>query len=297
MAALLDTLRAALEDAAHASGGWGYYRGQSPRLEPTTWAMLALDRDAPDTVRATLRSWQRADGHVVDPVSPEPNFAWDALAILALRDDPASHDRITALVHALDGAKGLKLDNGGAIRQNQQIQAWSWIDKTFSWAEPTAWSLIALKRLAPPDDEARKRIDDGELMLFDRVCQPGGWNYGNSNAFTQDLRPYVPTTALGLVALADRSDHDEVRRSLAWLEANALTERSAMALSLTAIALHVYTRPTTAVLAALADQHARTGFLDNAHLTAMALYALTLDRHDAAAFRVAPAAAAKRRHG
>jgi hypothetical protein len=293
MTPLADTLRAALLAAARPDGGCGYYRGQSSRLEPTAWAMLALDRDAPDAVRTLLPSWQRASGHLVDPGSPEPNFAWDALGLLALETTTAPRDRTAALVTAMVAAKGIKLDNGGAIKQDQQIQAWSWIDKTFSWAEPTAWSLIALKRIPDYSADLRARIDDGERMLFDRVCHPGGWNYGNSNAFTQDLRPYVPTTALGLLALANRADRDEVRRSLAWLEANALTERSAMALSLTAIALHVHARPTTAVLAALVDQHARTAFLDNAHLTAMALYALTLDRHDAAAFRVTPAPAKK----
>src|SRR5262249_9915411 len=151
---------------------------------------------------------------------------------------------------------------------------------------PTCWSLIALKRVSGYDEALRARIDDGERMLFDRVCHDGGWNYGNSNAFTQDLRPYVPTTALGLIALANRTDRDEVRRSLAWLEATALSERSAMALSLTAIALALHARPIDTVLGALADQYARTQFLDNAHLPSMALYASTIPTHHAAAFRL-----------
>lgn len=287
-------LSARLQGAAHPKGGWGYYKGQSARLEPTAWAMLALGAKAPETARNALLSWQRADGHLIDPVSPEANYAWDALALLAL-GDAAPADRSAALAKALVGAKGMALENSSAIKQDQQIQAWSWIDKTFSWAEPTAWSLIALKRVPGYAEDLRARIDDGELMLFDRVCRPGGWNYGNSNVFTQDLRPYVPTTALALVALANRSDREEVRRSVTWLEANALAERSAMALSLTAIALAIHSRPIDAVLAAIAEQYARTQFLDNAHLTAMALYALTIPTHHADALRVSrPAKAGAR---
>lgn len=286
LGALLDS---ALRNAAHHSGGWGYYRGQSPRVEPTAWAMLALGDKAPGAARTTLLSWQRADGHLVDPVSPEPNYAWDALALLALGDDATGHT--AALTKALVAAKGIALANSAAIKQDQEIEAWSWIDGTFSWAEPTCCSLIALKRRPDHDASLRARIDDGERMLFDRVCRPGGWNYGNSNVFTQDLRPYVPTTALGLIALADRTDRDEVRRSLTWLSANALSEHSAMALSLSAIALAIHARPIGAVLAGLADQYGRTQFLDNAHLTAMALYASTIPAHHADAFRVSPAQA------
>jgi hypothetical protein len=123
-------------------------------------------------------------------------------------------------------------------------------------------------------------------VLVDRVCQSGGWNYGNSNALGQGLEPYVPTTALALLAMQDKPDLPQVVRSLAWLEANATVESSAMALGLTAICLQVFKRPVDSVLSSLAAQGAKTSFMGNAHLSALALYALTIGQHRGAAFKL-----------
>jgi hypothetical protein len=60
-----------------------------------------------------------------------------------------------------------------------------------------------------------------------------------------------------------------------------------MALSLAAMALYVYGRSADAVLTQLDAQTVRTRTLGNAHLLAMALYALTLPTHRAAALKVA----------
>ena len=32
------------------------------------------------------------------------------------------------------------------MRQDGSLQAWSWVDGTFSWVEPTAWCLLLLKK-------------------------------------------------------------------------------------------------------------------------------------------------------
>jgi hypothetical protein len=286
-AALVDVLTRTIREAQQTSGA-GYYGHQQPRLEPTAWCALA--RPGEDTAPCTraLRTWQRRDGHVVDPSSPQANFAWDALALIAQLGPASGKDpALRALADAIVETKGIRLDDSSAIRQDQSIQAWPWIDGTFSWVEPTAWSLIAIKRTRSWSPNSTARIRDGERMLIDRVCHDGGWNYGNSNAFTQDLRPYVPTTALALLALADRPNEAAVQRSIAWLEANGATEASAMGLSLAAIALHVHGRASSRILNDLATQYSRTLFLGNTHLSAMALYALTISSHDAEALRVA----------
>ena len=134
---------------------------------------------------------------------------------------------------------------------------------------------------------AATRETEAEALILDRVCDTGGWNYGNSQVLSQDLRPYVSTTALALLAMQNRRGHAAVARSLEWLEAHAKSERSAMALSLAAICLHAFGRPTEAPRALLAEQHAKTRFLANAHLTAMAIYVLSLPRHGARTFVVA----------
>jgi hypothetical protein len=274
-----------LRGARDAAGGWAYYSGKAPRIEPTCWASLALRDETPGR---GLEGFARAGGFLVDPGSPEPNYGWNGLAALALHDDASETGSglYAGVLSALVSAKGVQLrtENTTAIPQNGLLQAWSWTAGTFSWVEPTAYCLLALKRVAQPSQDVRARIDEAEAVLRDRVCPAGGWNYGNSAVLGQDLRAYAPTTALGLLALQDRRDDEVVRKSLAWLESSALHERSAMALSLVAITLHLFGKPVAPVQAALREVSVATGFLDNAHLMAMALYAMTLDGHKAAAF-------------
>ena len=294
MASLLEKR---LLDSVQADGGWGYYAGQTSRVEPTAWATLALTT-ATDPIKTGARrnamarlftAWQQGSGLLLDPGSVTPNVGFSGLGLLAMTalGMPVSEPVSSRLRGALIGAKGIQLQvDNGPIKQNSRIQAWSWTDGTFSWVEPTAWCMLSLKKAALTDSAATARIGDGEAMLIDRVCQSGGWNYGNSNAFTQDLRAYVPTTALALLAMQDRRSVPAVARSLSWLEQHALSEVSTMALSLAAVALSVFDRPTAKVIDALLRHEEKTASLDNAHLLALALYASTLPMHKARAFRM-----------
>jgi hypothetical protein len=236
--------------------------------------------------RRFLRGLMRADGLLVEPATPGPNLGWSGLALLALntKDDADLCDRLST---GLLLSKGIQVRDGpDEIRQNSRLQAWSWTEGTFSWIEPTAWCLLALKARRVTAPTVAARIQEAEAVVLDRVCDSGGWNYGNAQVLSQDLRPYVPTTALALLAMQDHRDHPAVARSLDWLVAHAVSERATMALALAAICLQVYGRPTADVLRALEAQDARTRFLDNAHLLAMATYALALPAHRAVAMTI-----------
>ena len=100
----------------------------------------------------------------------------------------ASAADLQPLADALVAARGLALKPSPVQRQDNALQGWSWIDGTFSWGEPTAWALLALKKCRARGMTAKgaeARIRDGEAILRDRVCVTGGWNYGNSNVFGQ----------------------------------------------------------------------------------------------------------------
>lgn len=287
-------MRQTLRAAVNADGGWGYYPASWSRLEPTCWTILALLGDPATSDRrpllesAFLMRHRRVDGMVIDPAEAaedRPNFAFNALAALLLAESGTTTAART-IVDTLIQHKGIKLPASNINRQDNALQGWGWIDATFSWVEPTAWCLLALKKVARESASARTRIDEAERLLADRCCDAGGWNYGNANMLGKNLHAYVPTTALGLLAMQDRTSHACVARSLEYLVHHRLDERSAMALALTSISLRVFGCATGDVDDLLQEQWDRTGFLGNSHLTAMAYYALTADAHGAEVFRV-----------
>ena len=233
----------------------------------------------------------RPDGLLLEPAvrdEDRPNFAFNALAILlfAGQTDLAPDGILVRLTTALIEHRGIKLPQSNLSPQDNSLQAWAWNDSTFSWVEPTCWSVLALKKAAARSEAARGRIDEAERMLRDRCCVEGGWNSGTAMVLGQGLNPYVPTTALGLMALQNLPNDPIVVRSLAQLKKMHLSERSAMALSLTLIAFSLFGLDTSDLEGALIDQWGRTRFLGNLHLTAMALYSLTHGSHGTSAFRL-----------
>jgi hypothetical protein len=305
-------IRAALVAAAVRGGGWPYIRGKRSRIEPTCWALLALaessaDEDGPWPAFAAphvawLASLQQSDGLLRDYADAPPNFTANGLAACVLsslakrgaRADGSGAVRgpdLPRLVQAIVSVKGIKVDAADA-RQDNTLQGWPWMPATFSWVEPTCWCVLALKIAGASGTSAANlkaraaRIAEADRLIANRTCEAGGWNFGNASVAGQDLRPYVPTTALGLIAMQDRRETPEVARSLAWLRTAPLGERSASALSLAAIALRMYGVGVDEIDRALAGDVDRAERLGSLHALAMMLYALTASSHDVRALRV-----------
>ena len=289
----LTAMRDALVSAVNPDGGWGYYAGHASRIEATCWALLGLFAYDPDGRRTSdfLVESQRRDGLLFEPALQgvdRPNLGFNGLAALLF----AAHPTLvapavqSALLAGIAGHKGLALPPSPATHQDNGIEGWAWIDSSFSWVEPTCWCALALERTSVDSPLARRRIDDAQRLLVDRVCADGGWNYGNSNIFGQFLRPYVSTTALGVLAMQRHASEPCVVRSLDWLAQHWVNEPSAMALGLTLISLRVHSGRPEEVEQRLLTQWDQTGFLGNAHLTGLALYSLASGSDASGAFRV-----------
>lgn len=272
-------LQQQLLDARNSDGGWGYERRRKSRLEPTCWATLALRASRSGTDRV-LAEWPSDDGALLEQMEGLSNWSFHALALttrLALGEARAAE--LELLAHVLAKAQGLEIPSSPVQRQDNSLQGWSWVPGTFSWGEPTAWALLALKKCRGRGIVAKgadRRIRDGEALLRDRVCVTGGWNYGNSNVFGQNLPAYIPTTAIALLALQDRADEPFVRHSLAFLEEHAGEHPSARALALATLALKRHGRAVASVEEALhtwLTKHPPTDVLS----TGMALCALEND--------------------
>jgi hypothetical protein len=102
----------------------------------------------------------------------------------------------------------------------------------------------------------------------------------------QDLRPYVPTTALGLMAMQDRRSEPAIVRSVAYLRQARLSEQSALALALTALAFRIFDLPADDVESRLVNDADRAERLGNLQTLAMMLYALSAPTHGAGALSV-----------
>jgi hypothetical protein len=286
----LPALRRFLLAGRNADGGWGYYPGKGSRLEPTCWALLAL----PEIEPSVLITWPARNGLLQERPGGDANFAFHALALLTLGGRGAEHTSGNAtLVSTLESAKGIQLEQATFQRQNNQLQGWSWIAGTFSWVEPTAWALLALKKRAAAGQRIdAARLNEAQALLVDRCCDGGGWNYGNANMLGKELRPYVPTTSVALLALQQPRSQDAsivVEKSLRYLERAALSEQSAVALSLATLALDAHGRPSDAPRAALIERSGRTIDLGNLLGVAMAVRAMrTATRDDDALSLSAP---------
>ncbi|MGC4081824.1 MAG: terpene cyclase/mutase family protein [Vicinamibacterales bacterium] len=276
-------------NAATSGAGWGYYTGRDSRIEPTCWALLALAASDPDEQRGFaephlewLLARQGVDGLLSDTEPGFANLTANAMAAIVLtRLGGRTHDvALRRLLDAIVAVKGVRLD-AAEDGQNNTIQAWPWVHDTFSWVEPTAWCLLALK-LAPVDrrpDGAALRMADAERLLLNRTCADGGWNYGNASTLGQDLRPYVPTTAAGLLAMQDRAATASVQQSVRRVSELRLSEPSSYALSLAAMALRLHGSPAVDVVERLANAVVHSEERGHLHAMAMALLALTADTH------------------
>jgi len=265
----------------NADGGWGYYPGKSSRLEPTAWATLALHNTTSQDA-AALRHWPSVHGLLLERAEGGmPNIAFHGLALLTMQACGVQHEAGNAkLVDGLQRVKGIKLPPNPNSRQDNTLQAWSWFPDTFSWVEPTAWSTLSLKKWAKTTGSHvnADRLDEAERMLINRSCRVGGWNYGNPDALGQELRPYVPTTAIALLAMQDRRTDPVIARSLDYLERYATSERTGTALALTLLALRTCGRPSSSVRAALIEQLPITMDLGNHMAIALAAYALSSEQ-------------------
>lgn len=255
-------------------GGFGAYPGGSSRTESTALVALALRRsDAPGAAEAAAAAFAWLERHQLAsgawPLRPDfPEASWStSLAVLALSHFAPGGPHLAAGARWLLGQEGegspwwvrllLRLFPGRRVVElDADLTGWPWVEGTFSWVEPTSYAMIALSRLRGVIEDRRleDRLDEAGRMLLDRVCVGGGWNYGNTRVFGEDLWPYPDTTSVALLALADRPDLPAVVMGLDAIERMLEENESLLALSLSSLALSAHGRDATAPRTRLAEK-------------------------------------------
>ena len=210
-------------------------------VEATVWRALALrlagagaTTAATAALAASVRL-QAADGRVsVSPLHPGAASP-TAIAILAWHARPelaAARRRAVDFLLALEGDH-FPRSSASPLAMDTELAGWPWIERTFSWAEPTALALLALDSAGQGE---HPRASEGRRLLLDRQIDSGGWNYGNARVFGAELRPAPESTGLVLTALAGRVPAAAIAASLACLAGFAPTMRTPLALGWTLLA-------------------------------------------------------------
>ena len=287
-----DLVERILEGQNH-DGGWGFSPGKSSNTECTALCLLALDSlGAKQPVASKKRGldWllkrQRAEGSW--PVSDSTHDgSWaTALAIIALNRFPG-HQQQTRMASdwllkqegrtpgILARLIGAFVSSGNAVALNPDLKGWPWIARTFSWVEPTSYALIALKQMRAyvPASNLEERIQQGEMMLYDRMCKGGGWNYGNSKVFGEALWPYPDVTAVALIALQDHQSSEANQESVLALRKMMQETDSGFALSWGTICLSIYGDETSEWKRKIEKRFQITGFLSETKTLALSLIA------------------------
>ena len=286
-----DALRDALVARALADGGFAGHAGGAYAPDATAWAVLALDAagagaERVPPARARLAAGQRPDGRVsLDAEHPEA--AWvTPLAALAWHGDPShqmAEARAAGYLLAATGRHWPKAP-GAATGHDPALRGWPWIEDTHSFVEPTALALLALRRAGQGGHE---RAREATRMLLDRQLPRGGWNYGNTTVYGQELRPAAVETGVALTALAGLTTQADVLPSLAFARAEAARRRTPLSLAWALLGLGAWgERPADAHAWALesAAAQAQRGAYQTTHLALLLLAAVG----DAGVARVLP---------
>jgi hypothetical protein len=235
-----------LTGARNADGSWGYQPNLPGHAEPTLLAAAAGLPLATAWLATQERSW---------PFLLLP-------AVAAETDKALAHDVGAWIVGRQSVSSTASQDF------DSTIVAWSWVEGTSAWVEPTAYALLSLRRIGMGSERAA----EGQRLLRDRMCTGGGWNYGNPRMLGTELEPQSAPTGWALLTF-DRGD--PVADTSLPVLARTLEAPSTLALSLAALAHVHHGRDASAfvdpLVARIGDQGAR-GRID---LTALAVLALS----------------------
>lgn len=265
-------------------GGFQEQPGGDFRPDATAWSIIALAADGDDNKsidhsRQRLAIEQKKDGRV-SIAADQPDAIWPtALAVLAWQGAAAHREAQQQAIHFLlstFGTYGPRPDDS-PLGHDTSIPGWPWVIATHSWVEPTALALLALS-ISDKADHLRAR--QATRMLLDRQLTSGGWNYGNTRVYGQELRPMPASTGLALQALAGSAEQAEIEQSLSYLESIIDSTRTPFSLAWGLLGLSAWRRrPRNAkdLIAVSLDRQHILGDYPTTHLSLLLLAATAED--------------------
>ena len=203
---MLDTVMDEIKRRMLPEGGVADHTGGDYRPDATAWAILAFKAYGKDTeivqqLQARLAAEQMDDGRVCISRKHPDAFWPTSISILAWNGSTNHVDNqkraVDFLLHTSGRHWKRKLDSPGV--HDTSLKGWPWVENTYSWVEPTALSVIALRATR---NEKHPRAIEAIKMLMDRQMPKGGWNYGNIKVFGDELHSMPGPSGIALQALS-----------------------------------------------------------------------------------------------
>jgi uncharacterized protein (DUF362 family) len=213
-----------IANLAHPDGGWGYSLGQPAHLEPTCLTLLALSLE-PEKYEPLIRRGLEA---LERNAAPDGSYRLERGRPQAVWPTPLVIFTRSALGHSIDQlqhhVERLLAIQGRVVKADPEVAdmmdidlnriGWPWALNTFSWVEPTAWAVLALRQIGLGPSE---RAAEGARLLLDRAFEQGGINYGNRLILGKLTDPIPTPTALMLLALQGHGDHPRLGAAKSYL--------------------------------------------------------------------------------
>jgi hypothetical protein len=250
-----------------ASMAWGEQVGAPPRVEPTALACLGLLASDPggsstdpreEVVRAadwlaTVQLQSGALGLSASISTPNWTTPYGILVWAAVPKHSGAAERAGQWLLKQEGT--VFEDHMKIFGHDPSIVGWTWVEGAHSWLEPTALSVMALRRLGLG---AQTRTRDGLRLIRDRAIPTGGWNHGNNKVFDRALAPEATSTGLALLALAGAGKSTEIEdRAIRDLEATLPDIRTARSLCWGILGLRAWGHLPKSADRWLSETHAR----------------------------------------
>ena len=127
------------------------------------------------------------------------------------------------------GAHGRQItDDQSIFDHDTTLVGWPWAAGTYSWIEPTAYAIMALRATG---NNGHPRVREAVRLVLDRALPDGGWNYGNRSVFGKKLRAFPATTGIALTALAGEPADPSVPAALEYLESELHRVRAPLSIA------------------------------------------------------------------
>jgi uncharacterized protein (DUF362 family) len=234
-----------LAEQVHSEGGWGYAHRQAAHLEPTRLALLALSLEAErysevisrgrlflETCAATDGSYRLAKGR--------KEAVWPTALVLFVKTVlGAARSGVEKSAARLLSLRGRQPDSASGDMHDIDVRlvGWPWAEGNFSWAEPTAWACLALRRASYGN---HPRVTEGLRLLLDRASDLGGINNGNRRILGRATEPIPSPSALMVLAVQGQADSPRVAATLKYLEEHSGISEDLEHLSWSKLALDAY---------------------------------------------------------